>query len=421
MAIVRLFVCAQGVTRPAAGGQDGFYTARAVAASQTSTQRAAAPVGVIVWLPFALYAAALAAAIACVPYRPALDDPEVAHLARSFAATGRLAPGELFLRVPFWQMLLGGVFSLVGERAGVLLVQSAVVLASLATLAAWVRRERLSVPAALAVALLFAASPQIVLYARHLANELFVGWLAMAVVVLATGRARARAVWLGLAVGVAAMTKLAAALLVLPALAGLWRERAARRRNLALAGGALAAVVAPLVVLARVQRGSWVLDDTSAFNLGALDAPTWSALGAPARSDAALESFARALADAPLAYLAAALGRAAQWLLRPGSLDLRAWIPQYPPLALEVGDVVVFFSIVTLAVLGTRRDRALAWIFPVGIWLACSLPQKTPYSPRVAVLFPLLLLAPAGWTELRSLFAALRPAPVRTPGHEAGP
>ena len=66
-----------------------------------------------------------------------------------------------------------------------------------------------------------------------------------------------------------------------------------------------------------------------------------------------------------------------------------------------VADVAVFFSVLVLAVFATARGTLVYWVFPIALWVACSFPQKTPYSPRVTALMPLLLLAPAGLDWLR--------------------
>ena len=96
-------------------------------ARSAGSLRAALPVA----LPFAAYAALLATACLAVPYRPALDDPEIQFLARHWAEHGRLAPDGLFLRVPLWQMLVGSANAILGERVGIVALQGAVVFAAL--------------------------------------------------------------------------------------------------------------------------------------------------------------------------------------------------------------------------------------------------------------------------------------------------
>jgi len=308
-------------------------------------------------------------------------------------------------------MMLGSGFAAVGQAATVALVQAGSVLAVLAMLASRALRGAASPAAVRIVAFVFALSPQALLYSRHAANELFVGALAMAVLVLAERGGLRRAAWAGALVGAAAMSKLAAAVLVAPAIWLMLGRRGEssqtdEARPSAWVRGALfaagvAAVVVPLVVLALVQRG-WPLDDTSAFNLGSLDQTTWAASGTSAeRSRAAIDSFWVAWDAGPAGYLVAALARGVDWLARPGSLDLTIWIPEYPARVVEVADVLVFFGVLVLAVFGTTRASLPYWLFPIAIWVACSLPQKTPYSPRVAALIPLLLIAPAGIDALR--------------------
>jgi hypothetical protein len=355
----------------------------------------------LVALPFAAYAIGLAALSAAVPYRPALDDPELLTLARHIAEHGSLDPDGLFRRVPLWQLLLGAGVAGIGERAAVVGLQVASVLGILWALAVRAQAGAASQAATLAVALAFALSPQALLYSRHAANELFIGALALATLLLVERASVRRAAVAGAVVGAAVMTKLAAGVLVLPAVWGLTRGRAAIAPRLGAFAAGLAALALPLAWLAIAQRG-WPLDDTSSFNLGTLDQQAWLAAGSVAeRNRLALESF-RAVWDAgPLAYGVAAAGRAVGWLGRPSSLDLLSWIPEYPALIVELGDQLVFFGVLVLAVLGTRRATLHTWVLPLALWTACSLPLKTPYSPRVAALVCLLLLAPSGIDALR--------------------
>ena len=382
-----------------------------VAALETTTPDGVRSAAWLVVPPFAAYLLCLTAISFAIPYQPALDDRELFALAQHWSDSATLDPAGLFRRVPFWQMMLGSGFAAVGQAATVALVQAGSVLAVLAMLASRALRGAASPAAVRIVAFVFALSPQALLYSRHAANELFVGALAVAVLVLAERGGLRRAAWAGALVGVAAMSKLAAAVLVAPAIWLLLGRRGEssqtdEARPSAWVRGALfaagvAAVVVPLVVLALVQRG-WPLDDTSAFNLGSLDQATWAASGTSAeRSRVAIDSFWVAWDAGPAAYLVAALARGVDWLARPGSLDLTIWIPEYPARVVEVADVLVFFGVLVLAVFGTTRASLPYWLFPIAIWLACSLPQKTPYSPRVAALIPLLLIAPAGIDALR--------------------
>ncbi|MEZ4218085.1 MAG: hypothetical protein R3E88_16485 [Myxococcota bacterium] len=383
-------------------------------------------------VPFALWAAAIAVVSAAAPYRPALDDPELLHLARSLAEHHALATDGPFLRVPLWQLLLGAGFAVAPERAAVLGLQAACVALAFASAnarrrASWPRADEApGVRARIAVFGALALSPQLVLYARHTPTEIALGALALAAAALAPraepvlasrdtsapDAARAsraarslapRFLALGAVVGAAAMTKAAGAALAIPAAVWALRargaERFAARVAAPLAAGALAVVV-PLAALALAQRGA-PLDDTSAFNLGALDVDAWLAAGAPpARSAAALESFRAILLADPLGYLGGALERAVEWLLLPSSLELRLWIPEYPALVVEVLDVAAFFGIATLAVLGTTRASAPEWILPLALWLACAFPQKTPHTPKVTVAIALAPLAARGLASL---------------------
>lgn len=377
------------------------YTADGVAAPETTTRGGSSGAVWLVALPFAAYVIGLVALSAGVPYRPALDDPELLALARHVAEHGSLDPGGLFRRVPLWQLLLGAGVAGVGERVAVVGLQAASVLGILGALAARARAGAASPAATLAVGLAFALSPQALLYSRHAANELFIGALALAALLLAERPGVRRAAAAGAVVAAAAMTKVVAGVLLLPAAWYVFRERiGARPRLVGLLAG-FAALALPLGLLAVAQRG-WPLDDTSSFNLGSLDQSAWLAAGSLAeRNRLALESFQASWDAGPLAYLAAAAGRAVSWLARPSSLDLLSWIPEYPALLVEVGDQVVFFGVLVLAVLGTTRATLPMWVLPLALWAACSLPLKTPYSPRVTALVSLLLLAPVGIDALR--------------------
>lgn len=350
----------------------------------------------LVAMPFAAYAIGLSAVSTLVPYAPALDDPEWLALGRYFAEHGVLDPDGLFRRVPLWQILLGTAIALFGERGGVVLLQAACVLVVFLVLAARAREGRATAGSTLIVACIFALSPQALLYSRHAANELFIGALAVLVLALVDRAERRRALAAGGLVACAAMTKLAALALALPALWFLGRGRPGRGGRLASFAGGFFAVAFPLVLLALVQRG-WPLDDTSAFNLGSLDAESWAAAPSVSeRSTAALDSFEERWGAGPVGYLGDAGLRGLGWLMRPGSLDLLYWLPGYPPRIVEAADVGVFFVVLVLAVLATTRASFGYWLLPLALWVACSLPQKTPYSPRVTALVPLLLLAPAG-------------------------
>ena len=203
----------------------------------------------LVGVPFALYAVGLAVVSALVPYAPALDDPEWLALARHFADTGTLDPEGLFRRVPLWQILLAASTSLLGDRSGVVLLQAASVLTVFVVLAHRAREGRATVGSTAAVACVFALSPQALLYSRHAANELFVGALSVLVLVLAERARGRRAVAVGALVGCAAMTKLAAAALALPAV-WLLRGRGDTGRSLVAFSAGVVLVVVPLASLA---------------------------------------------------------------------------------------------------------------------------------------------------------------------------
>jgi len=377
------------------------YTANGVAGPETTTRDGSQRAVWLVALPLGAYALALFMISAAVPYAPALDDPEWGTLARYFAAHGELDPGGLFRRVPLWQILLGSGVALIGERAAVVGLQALCVAAVLGGLAWRAKRGLASERATLGVALAFALSPQALLYSRHAATELAIGALACGIWLLASQTTLRAAAWAGAAAGAATMIKLAALVAGLTGVLLVLQVRDRRASRLAAFAAGFALVVIPLVVLAVAQRG-WPLDDTSSFNLSRLDQDTWLAAGSVAiRNELALESFRSAWGEGAGAYLAAAAGRAGGWLMRPSSLDLLTWIPSYPALWVELGDHVLFFGGLTLALLGTTRSSWPLWLLPIAFWLACSFPLKTPYSPKVAALIPLLLLAPLGIDSLR--------------------
>ena len=164
----------------------------------------------LVALPFALYSVALLALSAFVPYAPALDDPEWLALGGYVAEHGALEPDGLFRRVPLWQLLLGAGIALLGDRGGVVTLQVFCVFVAFLLLAKRAERGGATPSSVLIVACAAALSPQFLLYSRHAANELFVGVLAMGVLVLMEQAGWRRALLAGALAGCAAMTKLAA-------------------------------------------------------------------------------------------------------------------------------------------------------------------------------------------------------------------
>ena len=86
------------------------------------------------WLggAFASYLCALAILYALSPWQPAFDDAFHIQDGLRWTHEGRLDTDGLFLRVPFWPVLLGTTFSALGVRTGLMVLQAGVVLASIA-------------------------------------------------------------------------------------------------------------------------------------------------------------------------------------------------------------------------------------------------------------------------------------------------
>jgi len=355
----------------------------------------------------AVFLAAFATHLELVPAAPGFDDLEHLQAAIVWQQEGRLQADGIFVRVPLWTVLLGTLSRLFRPGTAIAFVQAACVLATLALALAFARRasaERALPLAAVAAPLLvFASSPQVVLYARHAVNELWIGALAAAVLAIGAARPRGAALALGLACGAAAMTKLSMGLLAVPAAIFAWRgdpqRRAVRLAQLAL-GAAL--VVIPLLTLHAVQRPGLPLDNTSAFTLGEYTPREWIALGDPLeRRDAAMASFRAQLAGDPLGYAGNALRRLARWITRPATADFALFVPGFPSGPYGIWEHAVLWSLVLLAALGTTARTAPIWIFLAAIPVLCSFPVHVPFTPKIIPIFPCLLLAPLGLARVR--------------------
>jgi hypothetical protein len=378
-----------------------------------------------VGVPFGLHLLALAAVYALSPWRPAFDDGFHIQDGIRWMHEARLNSDGLFLRVPLWPVMLGSSFQLFGVRAGLMFVQALVVLGAIVCFARYqasgARRDE-SPPAWIFALPLFAfvLSPQLVLYSRHAVNELWIGLLAMGVMLCGARLGAARAFWLGAIVAAAGMTKLVAFALAAPAALFLLRSGPRRLRNAAWCLGGFVLVAGPLFALHVAQHGSLLLDNTGAYQLSIFTLPEWQSFeGAEARQAAGMSSFWELIRSNPLGYLGDFVVRSLEWPLRPASADFASFFPGYPRLPIRIADEAVFLGLGWLAALGTDRRSAPIWLFVVAVWLASCFPSHTPYTPKLMLLFPWLLLAPTGLMRLEGAWRAGRALPS-APSEEAG-
>jgi hypothetical protein len=347
---------------------------------------------------FGVYALARAWIASEVPWRRAFDDFFFLPETFRWLGGGHLGEDATFARVPLWHLMLGAHFAVFAGYALVVL-QGWIVLATIAVYAAWVgARAGLARWLPLVVFLL---SPQILLYSRQAVNELWIGLLTIAVMLLGERRGARAALPMGVLVGLAACTKPAAGLGAVIALGYALRDGAPRALPLARLGIGVALVALPLLGFGVWLRGGWLVDNTTAFNLSGMSLEAWRALpDAAARQAAGMARFYEIFAGDPLGYLAAASVRAAAWLVRPSSLDLGRFYPDYPLAWVGAADAVAFALLAALALLGTTRRHAFVWLLVAGWIAACSFPLFTPRSPKIVLLFPLLLLAERGVARL---------------------
>ena len=355
----------------------------------------------------AFYLLASAAIAWRYPYRRGFDDFDHIPAALHWAQTWTLDSGGPFLRVPFWSILLGTSYRVFGTDYGLFALQAGIVLGSIACFFAYVARRFGDQDApwiALAPILVFALSPQTLLYSRHAVNDLFIGLLAMSVMLIGESRLARRALWMGAVVGIAFLTKVVAILLVIPALVYALRDGGGRAR-LRSAGEIAVGIVAvslPLLALHVHHRGWVPLDTTSAYNLSPYWVTEWRALGDHAeRYRAGMEAWRTVYAAAPADYWKDFVGRLAVWLGRPASADFALYMAHYPQTAIRVLDALALYPMVLLAALGTTRRQLGMWAFLAAIAVGCTFPLHTPYSPKVTWLFPCVLLAPFGILKLR--------------------
>ena len=342
------------------------------------------------------------------PSRLGFDDADHISAAWRWAKEWRLSDDGPFLRVPFWHMLLGTFFRIFGEKPGLFLVQGSVVFGTLVLYFLYAAPLRNHVhPAAIYLPpTVFMLSPQTLLYTRHAVNEPFVGLLAVAVMFVGRKASIGRGFGLGILCGLASMTKIASAALLVPALAMPFRAgaRAFRARTLAWFTLGLVLIIAPIVTLHVAQRGWVPIDTTAAFELSRYDPPEWWALGGPMeRYEAGMADFRQAFSEDPAAYLGGFVRRLGGWIVRPASADFVRFYPDYPHKWLRVWDTVVFATLALAAILGTDRRNASIWVFVVAIVGGCTFPLHTPFTPKVTLIYPFLLLAPYGLARVAHL------------------
>lgn len=335
------------------------------------------------------------------PWRRGFDDFDHIPAALRWAKELRLSDDSLFLRVPFWPMLLGTFFRIFGVTAGLLLVQAGVVFGTLviyfrytASLRSRVHPAMIYLPPAV-----FLLSPQVLLYSRHAVNEPFIGLLAATVLLVGREVSSRRGFGLGILCGVATMSKIASAALIVPAVVMLLHSRLGTVRARALVGLVLGMtlVLAPLVTLHIAQRGWVVIDTTSAYNLSRYDAREWWELGDHMeRYRAGMADFRDAFSGDPVGYLRGFIERLNRWILRPSSADFALFYKDYPHGLLRAWDTVVLWTLGLAALLGTDRRNASIWVFILAMVVGCTFPRHTPYSPKVTLIYPFLLLAPYG-------------------------
>lgn len=348
---------------------------------------------------FAIYALARALVASAYPWQRAFDDffflPETSR----WLAAGRLGSDATFTRVPLWHLMLGAHLALFG-RYGVLVLQAWIVLAASVTYSLWLdsgwRRSACWAPL-----VIFLLSPQILLYSRQAVNELFVGLLTLAVMVLGERRGRRAALSMGALVGLAVCTKLVAGLLGIVALGYALRDRVGMASSLARTALGFCLVAVPLLAFAGLQRESWLLDNTSAFNLSGMTLEEWRALpDAATRHAVGMARWWETFSGRPGGYLAGAGLRALDWLLRPSSADFALFYPGYPLRWIVTADAAAFAILIALGIVGSSRRDAFVWLYCLGWVLACAFPVFTPRSPKVILMFPALLLAARGVERL---------------------
>ncbi len=356
------------------------------------------------------------------PYRQGFDDFDHVPAAIQWSKHQSLSDDGLFLRVPFWPVLLGTVVHVFAPRVhtAILVLQAAIVLATIGCCLAFVHKElgaRMRMVCLLPI-FIFALSPQTLLYARHAVNEPFIGLLTVSIMLTGTAGHWTKPLLLGAFCGMAWMTKIISVLLALPALGYIGYEKGAKRvlRDALVFLFGLALIVAPLYTLHFSQRGSVRMDTTSAFNLSSYTPEEWVALGDhAARYAAGMEDWRETFWASPTAYFEGFLGRLVYWVKRPSSADFAHFYTDYPHRLIRVWDQVVLWTLLILAFIGTRKRHILIWLFPIAIALGSTFPQHTPFSTKVILIYPSVLLAPLGLFRIRQAIGKLPEGPRKGP------
>jgi hypothetical protein len=357
------------------------------------------------------------------PYRQGFDDFDHIPAAIQWSEHQSLSDDGLFLRVPFWPMLLGTVYHVFAPRvhAAILVLQAAIILATIGCCLVFVHKE---LGASMQMVcffpiLLFSISPQTLLYARHAVNEPFIGLLAVLIMLVGTAGYGKKPLLLGVLCGMAWMTKIISVLLALPALGYIGYRKGVKRalRDVLIFLLGMALIAVPLYALHFSQRGSVRMDTTSAFNLSSYTPQEWLALGDhAARYSAGIQDWRETFWASPTAYLEGFLGRLVHWVERPSSADFAHFYADYPHRLIQLWDQVVLLTLLILAVIGTRKRHALIWTFPIAIALGSTFPQHTPFSTKVILIYPAVLLAPLGLQRIREAMGKPPERPEEGPG-----
>jgi hypothetical protein len=116
-----------------------------------------------------------------------------------------------------------------------------------------------------------------------------------------------------------------------------------------------------------------------------------------------MADFRQAFSEDPAAYLGGFVRRFGGWIARPASADFVRFYPDYPHEGLRVWDTFVFATLALSALLGTDRRNASIWVFVLAIVVGCTFPLHTPFTPKVTLIYPFLLLAPYGLARVARL------------------
>lgn len=359
------------------------------------------------------------------PYRQGFDDFDHVPAAIQWSKHQSLSDDGLFLRVPFWPILLGTVIHVFAPRihTAILVLQAAIVFATIGCCLAFVHRElgaRMPIVCFFPI-FIFALSPQTLLYARHAVNEPFIGLLTVLIMLTGTADNRMKPLLLGVLCGIAWMTKIISVLLALPALGYIGCKKGAKQalRDALILLSGMALIVVPVYMLHFSQRGGVRMDTTSAFNLSSYTPEEWVALGDhAARYAAGMEDWRETFWASPTAYLEGFLGRLVHWVERPSSADFTYFYADYPHRLIQPWDQVVLWTLLILAFIGTTKRHVLIWLFPMAIALGSTFPQHTPFSTKVILIYPSVMLAPLGLFRIREAIGKPPEGPGKGPDQD---